>query len=457
MAGCHSFKPMPEGLSLEAPPRPVSDLAFFADETWVDEEGVRHTEQEIFDELFRLIDGAQALIVADQFLYNDWQGPVPETTRALSSELTERLIARKRAVPQMQVVLITDPVNSLYSGLPSAQLDALRAANVQVLETNLNALRDSNVMYSPFWRLLVKPFGNSPGGIFPNPIGPGKVSLRTYLKLINFKANHRKTLIVDRGDELVAFVSSANPHDGSSAHRNAAIRFNGPAVMDLLASENAVLALSDLPPVAAPGFVSSAQPASEATVQVLTEKKIHDAILDILTTAQKGDQVDLMMFYLSDRDVIEALQTAHEAGATVRVMLDPNKDAFGREKNGVPNRPVARELHLAGIPVRWCDTHGEQCHAKMLLRRRADSTATLLSGSANFTRRNLEDLNLETDIRIEGSATLPVVADAQRYFDDTWGNRNGRIASADYEAYGDVSLWQRMRSRMMEFTGFSTF
>jgi phosphatidylserine/phosphatidylglycerophosphate/cardiolipin synthase-like enzyme len=175
------------------------------------------------------------------------------------------------------------------------------------------------------------------------------------------------------------------------------------------------------------------------------------------TTAQKGDQVDLMMFYLSDRDVIEALQTAHEAGATVRVMLDPNKDAFGREKNGVPNRPVARELHLAGIPVRWCDTHGEQCHAKMLLRRRADSTATLLSGSANFTRRNLEDLNLETDIRIEGSATLPVVADAQRYFDDTWGNRNGRIASADYEAYGDVSLWQRMRSRMMEFTGFSTF
>lgn len=456
LAGCHSFKPMPEGLSLEAPPRPVTDLAFFADETWVDGDGVRHTRQHIFDEFFVLIDGAQRLIVADQFLFNDWQGPIPETTRALSSELVERLIARKAAVPDIQIIMITDPVNSLYGGLEAPHLDAMRGAGIDVVETNLDALRDSNTLYSPFWRLLAKPFGNSPGGVLPNPIGPGKVSLRTYLKLINFKANHRKTLIVDRGEELVAFVSSANPHDGSSAHRNAAIRFNGPAVLDLLSSENAVLALSGLAPVSAPTFAQQ-ELTSSTTVQVVTEEKIRDAIVDILSSVERGDQVDLMMFYLSNKHVVKALLEAHAAGAQVRILLDPNKDAFGREKNGVPNRPVARKLHRAGIPVRWCDTRGEQCHAKMLVRRQAGGDATLLTGSANFTRRNLNDLNLETDVRIQATSDQPVIRDAQRYFEAAWSNEGGRIASADYEVYESNSLWQRFISMVMESTGFSTF
>lgn len=459
LAGCHNFKALPEGVSFAGPARAVSDVAFLEDHTWVDTSGERQVEQEIFDEVFALIRGARRLIVTDMFLYNDFQGPEAETTRALSGELTRHLIEARRAHPQIEVVVITDPVNTLYRGLPSAQFDALTAAGVRVVETDLNALRDSNFWYSPVWRLLFKPFGNGQGGFLPNPIGPGRVSIRTYLKLLNFKANHRKTLIVDAGDRLVGLVSSANPHDGSSAHRNAAIRFDGLAAHDLLATENAVLRFSGAAEVSAKTIVAPAPPVqpTAVTVQIVTEQKIEDAILATLASTAPGDQVDLMMFYLSDRHVIEALTAAHARGARVRLLLDPNKDAFGREKNGVPNRPVAHQLVGEGIDLRWCDSHGEQCHAKMLLVTRAEGATTLISGSANFTRRNLDDFNLETDVVVRGPAAAPVLRDAQRYFDQMWHNQPPRHYSTDYEAYRDESLWHQFLYCLMEGTGMSSF
>ena len=40
--------------------------------------------------------------------------------------------------------------------------------------------------------------GNNPEkGWLPNPFGDEKITLRSYLNLFNFKANHRKTVVVD--------------------------------------------------------------------------------------------------------------------------------------------------------------------------------------------------------------------------------------------------------------------
>ena len=50
------------------------------------------------------------------------------------------------------------------------------------------------------------------------------------------------------------------------------------------------------------------------------------------------------MFYLSNRDIVKSLLDASQRGVDVKLILDPNKDAFGMEKDGVPNRPVAHEL-----------------------------------------------------------------------------------------------------------------
>ncbi|CAA6827292.1 MAG: conserved hypothetical protein; putative phospholipase D endonuclease domain [uncultured Thiotrichaceae bacterium] len=426
-----------------------------ADVSYVDNNKKRHVEQEIFDEVFRTIDQARRLILVDMFLYNDFQGPVKETTRALSGELTTRLIRQKKKHPDMQVIVITDPINTVYGGLPSKQFASLRAAGIQVVITDLDKLPDSSPLYSIFWRLFIKPFGNSKGSLLPNPFGEGRVSVRSYLKLLNIKANHRKVLIADNGADFVGLVTSANPHDGSSAHRNTAVKFNGLAVNDLLDTEKAVLAFSGaaLPDIELP----KQQRPAKTTLQVLTEGKIKTVLLQTLLNAKQGDRIDLSMFYLSDRDVVIALKQLKQRGVAARILLDPNKDAFGFDKNGIPNRQVAHELHKAGVPVRWCDTQGEQCHAKMLIGHYRNGTGLVILGSANFTHRNLNDLNLETDVAVRSPVTTPFMREAQAHFDLMWNNAPGRKFSADYEKYKDESLFRKGLYRLMESSGISTF
>lgn len=455
LSSCHSVKTLPHGTSYQGDPLASSDVAFVADKTWIDEDGQRHLEQAIFNEVFHIIAEAQKLILLDMFLYTDFQGPVPETTRRVAGELTDALIAKKRSHPHMEIVVITDPVNELYGGLPSPYFDRLKQAGIRVVITDLRKLRDSNAVYSFFWRTLAKPFGNAPASTLPNPIGPGRVSLRSYLELLNFKANHRKVLIADSGDTYLGFVSSANPHDGSSAHRNAAIRFSGGAVTDLIRSENAVLAFSGHEPIDIE-YNYEHEPSS-TTVQVITEGKIKDAILTRLDSAGSEQQIDLMMFYLSDREVIVALKQAHQRGARLRLLLDPNKDAFGREKAGIPNRPVGYELNDVGIPVRWCNTLGEQCHAKMLLINNESGDNVIITGSANFTRRNLMDFNLETDVIVSGRSKDPVIIDSRRYFDEAWDNAGGRVYSLPIEHYKAPPWWQSLLYRFTEASGISTY
>ncbi|WP_347329873.1 phospholipase D-like domain-containing protein [Marinimicrobium locisalis] len=451
------YKPLPEGVGMEAPPRPATGVRFLADRTYVDEQGTRHTEQSIFDEIFRLIEQAERFVLVDMFLFNAYQGQLTDTHRALSSELTDRLIAQKKRHPDMQILVISDPLNTLYGGLPSPHFQRLEAAGISVTLTDLPRLRDSNPLYSSIWRPFIQPWGNSPGDTLPNPFGEGEVSLRSYLALINFKANHRKLLIADEGEALAALVTSANPHDGSSAHGNVALRFSGPATGDLLQSEAAVLEFSGGPaPSQAPepGDVPSS---SELTVQVVTERAVERAALALIDGANTNEHLDMAMFYLSDRHLVRALQEAAERGVKVRVLLDPNKDAFGREKNGVPNRPVAHELVSAGVALRWCDTHGEQCHAKWLMHRDANGAARMLLGSTNFTRRNLHNLNLETSVVLRGPLAAEPLTSGAQWFDERWHNRRGRHYSVDYEVYADESLWPRLQYRLMEATGLSTF
>ena len=199
------------------------------------------------------------------------------------------------------------------------------------------------------------------------------------------------------------------------------------------------------------------QAMATTTVQVVTEGKIEDAVLAQINGAQPGDKLDLMMFYLSDREVIAALKRAHERGAQLRLLLDPNKDAFGREKNGIPNRPVAHELNAAGIPIRWCNSMGEQCHTKMLLVQDRSGDSVIVTGSANFTRRNLDDFNLETDVVVRGSQTAGVFVDARDYFEDSWNNTAERTYSVPFEGFEDSSFWRRRLYRFMEWSGISTF
>lgn len=456
LATYQALRPAPPGLSFTGPLRPVAELALLSDQTYRSSDGEPVSAQQVFDEVFRLIDQARKLIVVDMFLFNEFAAE--DSFRPLTEQMTDALIDAQQSQPGMEVVVITDPFNHLYSGMRSPHLERLADSGVKVVYTDVNQLPASNPTWSGLWMLCCSWVGNSPeGGWLPNPVADADVTLRTYLHLLNFRANHRKTLIVDQGDDWVGLVTSANPQDASSRHSNNAIRFSGAAALDLLHTERAVLRMSD----AAVGAHWPAPPAPESlahepAIQILTEGAIRDALLGMIDSAERGDRLDMEVFYLSYRPVIQALIRAHQRGVIIRTLLDPNRDAFGREKNGIPNRQAAWDLHKAGIDVRWCFTQGEQCHRKWIRLERASGGAELISGSANFTRRNLDDLNLETSVRLL-AAQHPILDSSRESFEKVWSNAEGATYSLPYGDFADHSWTRYGLYRFMEATGMSTF
>ena len=460
LLGCFNVRSLPDGLAYAGPERRTDHVQFLRDMTWADQDGTRHVDQQIFDEFFRLINGAEHFIYLDMFLYNDFQGETPETNRSLSRELTDALVSRRQEKPDMVITVMTDPINTVYGGMPSMQFEQLRDAGITVVETNLDVLRDSNPCFSLPWRLLVKPFGVSRGKLMPNPFGEGRVSVRSWLKMLNFKANHRKLLVVDDGDTVTALVTSANAHDASSAHRNTGVVFTGEAALDLLESEMPLFDMGGLPRPEwrLPAMDAPAPPGESGafSLRVLTERAIKDAALQIIGESESGSRLDLAMFYLSDRAVIAALKQAGARGVQLRVLLDPNKDAFGWRKNGIPNRQVAAELFRAGVPVRWCDTRGEQCHSKTLVNRQAGRVRVLL-GSANYTRRNLNNYNLETNVLVTAPEASDFAAAVSQWFGTIWHNDPGRQFSVGYDVYAEDSKLKSVVYRFQEASGMSTF
>ena len=451
----HVYKPLPQGLNFTGKLR-HAEIKFLSDQTYLDAQGRQQQNHQIFNEILELIHQAKTTIVVDMFLFNSEVGDSQLTQRPLMQQLTQALIQKRRESPNVEITFITDPINSVYGGILPEQYRQLRQAGVEVIETNLTPLRASNPLWSGLWYICCQDLGNNPEkGWLPNPFGQQKVTLRSYLQLANFKANHRKTLVVDTDQGWKTLITSANPHDGSSRHSNVALVVNGPTAMDILKTEQSVAQMSaGTSPVVIMGEINASN--DQPQVQVLTEAAIYQAVLELIQTAKAQDQIGLTMFYLSERNIVSELKAAQQRGVKLRVLLDPNKDAFGRQKNGIPNRQVASELHAAGIPVRWCDTHGEQCHSKMIIKSNSTQSEMIL-GSANFTARNLKNYNLETDLLVKGKSQAAVFQDATRYFDTTWSNLNGRQMSVDYAKYADDSRLKYWTYRFMEWSGLSTF
>ncbi|UUZ94399.1 phospholipase D family protein [Paenibacillus sp. P25] len=412
-------------------------------------------EQHIFDRIFQAVDEAERFIVIDMFLFNSFTNADQDYPK-LSETLTAKLIERKKMYPGLQIVFITDEVNTTYGSHTTPEFERLKAAGIPVILTDLDALRDSTPLYSAGWRMFFRWFGQSGGGWIPNPMAGAapKATLRSYLKLLNVKANHRKVIATEK----TVIIPSANAHDASGFHSNTALEVSGNVISDVLESEQAAVRLSGqlkLPSYPA-GLGGETGPLS---VRSLTEGKIYAYVLRTISEAKPGDTIWLGMFYLGDGRVIRELIEAASRGVKVRLILDPNENAFGRDKIGIPNRPAAEELTQKSggrIGIRWYNTGKEQFHTKMMLVSGREHS-TLISGSANFTPRNLDDFNLETDLAVEGPAGAEVFQEATGYFDRLWNNRDAEY-TLDYPAYKDQTvLIKEWLYHIQKFLGFTTF
>ena len=427
-----------------------ADCEFLYDLTYL-KDGKRIHEKRIFKREMDLIKNAQDFLMVDFFLFND-EYPNSMTFPSQVKEMTDLLIAKKKENPAMPILFVTDPINNFYGAYEEDNLKRLRENGIEVVVTDLNKMRDSNALVSGIYRAYLQWFGTSGGGWIKNFFDKDadKVNVRSILKLANFKGNHRKVLI----SEKEALVASANPHDPSAHHSNVAMVFRGKSMEDLIKTES--IFFDKLPDVIE--NFKAEEVTSPYKLRVITEGKIYDEISKNIKDTKKGDKINLGIFYLSEFRILRDLGEAAKRGVDVKIIADLNKDAFGLEKNGSPNRPALSELKekYPDINIRWYQTSGEQFHTKFIYFDFKDKDPLAILGSANYTRRNLDNYNLETNLAIEMEKSSPMAKDMKDYYNRIWNNEDGDY-TLPIEDFYESRFIMRILWKIQEKTGLCTW
>ena len=467
----YATRDLPVGMHLDSPAQSIAarDVTFLDDITGADAYGHGFSSHNLFDTMLRTIANARSFIVLDCHLCNDLHRNGPDAgvnLTPMAAQLIDALLARKAAVPQLQILVIADPVNGLYGSAPAPELAALQAVGIPVVTVDLSALRDRNVLYSSPWRLLLKWWSHldSGGGWLPNPYsdeGP-PLTARAWAQLANLKSSDRRVLLADDGHgALVAQAGTSEPAMASSIDTVTGLQVTGPAVLPLLRSELQLAhsfgwSGSMVLPTAAPDPPDPLQRTDTVEIQWLGEGAIRNALLEHIAATSLGDNIDIASSSLSDRAIIDALLAASRRGATVRLILDPHKSAsLWRSANQL----VGSELIAASdgaIHVAWYRTHDEQFRAALVLIH-GSGPVWMLTGSASLTRRDLGDYDLVLDAALSGSAKAAPLLGAQAFFDTLWNDRGppGIEYTADADTWADPSQLRYWAYRLMEALGIS--
>jgi PLD-like domain len=405
----HSAKPLPPGAHVASQVSRLSeaDVEFVFDSP-------QHPDV--------LLREAAAIDRADQLLLID-RSPV-------TRELAQRLLARKHARPNLKVVLVTDPANEIFGGTAAGILASMETAGIIVVRMRLDGLRDSNPLYSGLWRLTFGWWSDS----FDE--APDEVTLQAWARSRNFKADQRQLLVADDGSGgWQAILAPA----GAAA----ALLLRGASAQAMVGSELQLAKWSTdddrlpaRPPAPGGGFGS-------IDARFLTEGAIKAALLEAIAAAGRGDQVSIAVRTFSDRQLVEALLAAVARGVHLRVLLSWNPD---------PNQAVAGELKRGGgggIEVRWYRSEAAAPPASLLLVQHHNDL-WVNWGSANFTRRNLGDLNLEAGAELH----LPLKAQPARAACDYFGRMWSSAVVEPEPANDPVAYWQY---RVAEAGGLSSF
>ncbi|MGV3467006.1 MAG: phospholipase D family protein [Heyndrickxia sp.] len=452
----HAYKPLPLGISFEGKKHLLSDkdISFLTDLTY-QEQNSKKLEKSIFPRLLQTIDEANEFIVLDFFLFNGYHNKGLDFPK-VSEILVKKLIEKKKQNPHIRIIVISDEINTSYGSYPLKEFESLKKNGIDVILTDVDKLRDSTPLYSGIWRIFIKGFGLSEKGWLPNALADNapKMTIRSYLKLLNIKANHRKTFATEK----TAIIFSGNPsHNASANFSNTAFEIKGPIIQDVLYSEQAAIHLSNRLKV--PKFHPKEPRNGNIQVQLLTEGKVYNHIQSELTQTKKGDEIWMAMFYIADRKIIHTLIDAANRGVNIYLILDPSNNAFGHRKHGLPNHPVAKELIKKGngfIHIRWYKTLGEQFHPKLIFIQK-DFHSVIMNGSTNLTFRNLADYNLETDVLIAAQNRSVIVKQVDSYFKRLWHNENGYFTYPYNEEKDRWVFLERGVYRLQELLQLTTY
>ena len=459
-AGLISCSSVPKGTSIESPVRKTDDVKFYYDLTYKDnnDKDAVH-ESNIWPRVYEILDEADEFFILDVFLFNDWVQAKESggDLYSLAEKLRDKILEKKKKDPNVDIYIILDPNNNFYGSFDNELYKPLTNVGVKIIYVDLDHLNDPVWVYSPIWRVFIKPFGNKKnGGKIKNLIDPKapKVTMRSNLKALNLKANHRKVIM----NEKTVFLPSANPHKEGSRHSNIAFETNGEIMKDIFIGEQDVAKFSK-------SKISDHKleiaPVIEGTysVQYLTEGKIGKSVTNEIINADMGDEILIAQFFLADREVVKEIIKAAKRGVDFKIILNNSQSSMGM--GGIPNKTAADEVmtkthkSLGFLTIRWYNNGEEQFHTKLMIVKKPTYMITF-GGSGNFTRRNLRDYNLESELKVISPYNTPFSNDVLNYFDRIWTNRDA-VFTLNYDDAKRESNLNNLLYKFIEPSGFSAF
>ena len=449
----------PTGTSIESPVRKADDVKFYYDLTYK-KDGEIVYESNIWPRVYEILDESEDFFILDVFLFNDWVQKKESSDKlySLAEKLRDKIVEKKQKTPDLDIYIILDPNNNFYGSFDNELYKPLTDLGVKIIYIDLDHLNDPVWIYSPIWRTFIKPFGNKKnGGKIKNPIDPDtapKVTVRSLLKALNLKANHRKVIM----NEKTVFLPSANPHKEGSRHSNIAFETNGEIMQDIFEGEQDIAKFSK---ETIPDHKLEITPAENGiySVQYLTEGKIGKSVTDEIKNAVFGDKILIAQFYLADRIVVREILNATKRGVNFDIIL--NNSITSNQSGGIPNKTAADEIikkslnHPGIINLRWYNNGEEQFHTKLMLVKKPDYLVAF-GGSGNFTRRNLRDFNLESELKVTAPYDSEFSNEVLSYFDRLWTNKDGDF-TLDYDMAKKESGLNNFLYKIIEKSGFSAF
>ena len=391
--------------------------------------------------------------------------------RPLSRELVEHLIARKQAVPSLSVLLITDPINDVYGGAPSPLLAELRKRRHRSGHDRPRAAARLESGCTRRCGACCCSGGATPpgGGIDANPFASGRLEdhaaqLAGAAELQGESSQGRRRGSRRRHARGAGHLRQSARREQRALERGAALRRRRSPATSSRAKwrSRASPAGADIsmPPRAEADAAGG--PARRSRCRSSPRKRFADTCSTRSSGTRNGDAVSIATFYLSDRKVLDALLAAADRGVRVRIILDPNRDAFGRQKDGVPNRPVANELVTR---ERRADRGALVSHARRAIpyQARADPRTATASSHRSARRTSRAATSATTTSKRTSRSKLPadspLAIEMIGYFDRLWNNDGppGTEFTAPFGAYRDEDRATYWRYRLMEATGLSTF
>lgn len=451
---------LPKGLATKTPIYNADNVDFYYDLTYK-KDNETHYERQIWDQAYDILDNAHDFFLMDIFVFNDFVGKgVKEKLQPLplAEEFAEKILEKRKKDPNVRIYLILDESNTFYGAYDNKTHKKLEEAGVKIGYVDLAKLRDPMLVYSVPWRLFIRPFGNPKNvGKTKNPIyeETDPVTIRSILRALNAKADHRKLIM----NEKTAMLTSANPHAEGSKHSNVAFKFSSPIIKDIYNAEKPVAKITKKDgslKQSLPYQKFDIEPSNNDKIklQYFTEGQTGIDITKELKNTQPGDRVFIAQFFLADRQVINDIRKAARRGVKFEILLN-NSTA------GLPNKASAGELmkyarkHGYDITIKFYNKGEEMYHVKMMSIFKKDYMITY-GGSTNFTRRNMRNFNLENELKIISTYDQKVSQQISDYYDRLWTNRDGDF-TLPYDSEKNEKVTNDLLFRFLEMNGMGAF